>query len=53
MRQNDYERVQGIISMEEYLRKRQEERKTEYSKKSKKTRTAEWNTALEVATLYM
>ena len=38
MRQNDYERVQGIISMEEYLRKRQEERKTEYSGESRRLR---------------
>ena len=42
MRQSNTERTQEIISMEEYLERRQEKR-----------RAAEWSAALELATLFV
>lgn len=53
MRQNNYETTQEIISMEEYLEKRQEKRRTEFLKEPRRNRAAEWNAALELAAMYM
>lgn len=53
MRQNNTEGTQEIISMEEYLERRQEKRRTEFMKEPQKRRAAEWSAALELATLFV
>ena len=53
MRQSNNERTQEIISMEEYLERRQEKRRTEIMKEPQKRRAAEWSAALEIATLFV
>ncbi|MFQ6960843.1 hypothetical protein [Clostridium sp. D5] len=53
MRQSNTERTQEIISMEEYLERRQEKRRTEFMKEPQKRRAAEWSAALELATLFV
>ena len=53
MRQSNNERTQEIISMEEYLERRQEKRITEFMKEPQKRRAAEWSAALEIATLFV
>lgn len=53
MRQSNNERSQEIISMEEYLEKRQQIRRTEILKEPRRGRAAEWNTALELAAMYV
>ena len=54
MRQSNNERTQEIISMEEYLVRRQEKRKTEISKNPfLSLRAAEMNAALELAQMYV
>lgn len=53
MRQSNNERTQEIISMEEYLERRQEKRRTEFMKEPQKRRAAEWSAALELATLFV
>ncbi len=54
MRQNNEERAQEMISMEEYLVRRQEKRRTEISKNPfQSLRAAEVNAALELAQMYV
>ena len=52
MRQDNMGRSQGVISMEEYLEKRQAIKKKEFiGNKQKKNRAGEKTTALEIADL--
>ncbi|TCS82663.1 hypothetical protein [Muricomes intestini] len=55
MRQNNNNgTVQEMISMEEYLERRQERRRTEITKDPVKgRRAAEWSAAMELVQLYV
>lgn len=55
MRQNNNNgTVQEMISMEEYLERRQEKRRIEIAKEpAKNKRAAEWNAAMELVQLYV
>lgn len=54
MRQNNNIGTQEIISMEEYLERRQEKRRIEDLKEpAGQRRAAHWNAALEIAQLYV
>lgn len=54
MRQNNDGTTQEIMSMEEYLERRQERRRTEILKQpARKLRAAEWSAAMELVQLYV
>lgn len=54
MRQDDNIRARGMISMEEYLVRRQEKRKSEFRREPAKTvRATEVKAALEFAEMYV
>ena len=54
MRKNNNGRTQEIISMEEYLVRRQEKRRAEIaSEPAGKSRAADMNAALELAQMYV
>lgn len=54
MRQNKNTRSQEIISMEEYLKRRQAKKRAEgLNEPAGQRRAAQWNAALEIAQLYV